>query len=225
MQNVAKSMRNKPGCDFQGVTCSSPGAACAVVRATLALAHRLSGEWGRMSATADVHQYLAANIPDRQQLRGRVAERLAFEPDWLNREPLWSCGENFSVVSNTWFVGDGKVLVSNRLWSVSQHSPGQARNTTWTSPISLSLRAPKLLVETRATRGNPSNQVFSCYEVTEQTTQSIIHPSGPAPSPAGKVTGAKPQFCSLIGWNASLRFGEQVDSQLFICVSLSFYGQ
>lgn len=38
-----------------------------------------------MSATADVHQYLAVNIPDRQQLSARVGVRLAFQPDWLNR--------------------------------------------------------------------------------------------------------------------------------------------
>lgn len=70
-----------------------------------------------MRATADVHQYVAANIPDRQQLRARVAVRLAFTPDWLSQslsEASSHGDEKFSAVqSNACFVGEGNMLISN----------------------------------------------------------------------------------------------------------------
>lgn len=102
--------------------------------ATMGFPHRHSEEWGQMSATADVHQYLAVNIPDRQQLRARVGVRLAFKPDWLNRSLSGvssNSDEKFSAVrSNACFVSDRKVLISNRCWRPSPQSPGGAKTTT-----------------------------------------------------------------------------------------------
>lgn len=69
-----------------------------------------------MSAPADVHQYLAENIPDRQQLRAGAGVRPAFKPDGLKRslsEANSHSAETFSAVpSNACLVRDGKALES-----------------------------------------------------------------------------------------------------------------
>lgn len=118
VQNVALINKSKErgvsSVISRDVTCYAPGAS----ELHTGLPHRHSGGWGQMSAAADVHQYLAASIPDRQQLRARVGVRLAFKPDCLNRslsEASSHSDEKFSAVrSNAWFVSDGKVLIANR---------------------------------------------------------------------------------------------------------------
>lgn len=110
VQNVALINKSKD-CDSE-----SPAPRQVPLSATVGLPQRQSEAWGQMSAPADVHQYLAANIPDRQQLRAGAGVRPAFKPDGLKRslsEANSHSAEMFSAVpSNACLVRDGKALES-----------------------------------------------------------------------------------------------------------------